>query len=71
MTVNELIAELQVLVAQGHGDLDVVTNCIDESVDTNLIVKTQSRCYWTSEKSWSNREKPTIVLATKEFFDSY
>lgn len=23
MTVNELIAELQVLVAQGHGELDV------------------------------------------------
>lgn len=26
MTVNELIAELQVLVAQGHGELDVAVH---------------------------------------------
>ena len=26
MTVNELIAELQVLVAQGHGELDAVVD---------------------------------------------
>jgi hypothetical protein len=30
MTVNELIAELQVLAAQGHGELDV---CVEESYE--------------------------------------
>ena len=40
MTVNELIAELQVLVAQGHGELDVTTyNHEDDSYDISLEIQ--------------------------------
>tara|TARA_R110002126_G_scaffold5021_7_gene26365 strand:+ start:2678 stop:2944 length:267 start_codon:yes stop_codon:yes gene_type:complete len=38
MTVNELIAELQVLSAQGHGELDVVaTEVGDCGSDTTIL----------------------------------
>lgn len=39
MTVNELIAELQVLAAEGHGELDVISSIAYESGhSTNIRV---------------------------------
>lgn len=66
MTVNELIAELQVLSAQGHGELDVVMTKTDDYgleeettkiklhlVSTELLKSSNwhIKNYWKTEKN--------------------
>lgn len=47
MTVNELIAELQVLVAQGHGELDVLIENHDYAKFDKVtgVMPVKSHCY--------------------------
>ena len=48
MTVNELIAQLQVLSAQGHGELDVAVyipyDCGNEYWTANTSVEVNDEC---------------------------
>ena len=46
MTVNELIAELQVLSAQGHGEVDVCVQDDDGDMVTHLTVIRHSGRYY-------------------------
>ena len=59
-TVNELIAELQALSAQGHGELDVVGteigDCGDETTMLSLELRTLDHqwhdSYWKPLSNW-------------------
>lgn len=59
MTVNELIAELQILVAQGHGELDVR---LENSEDISKIICYPARATEARLTAWDSSIPPYILL---------
>ena len=67
MTVNELIAELQVLAAQGYGELDVAIykddwNCWTTDIEPTYFKPTAPEFGYTFEEE--QIVKPHIIIDT-------
>ena len=66
MTVNELIAELQVLVAQGHGELDIVIADHEQDLMSSIEVELHKdkRRYYSYTEGYGYRPelKPCVEL---------
>lgn len=63
MTVNELIAELQVLVAQGHGEDIVTSTDKDYELCSDIKILPMKGYYWNKTQSWMTEPKPVLIIA--------
>ncbi len=63
MTVNELITELQVLVAQGYGELNV---CLENSEDISTVICYPAKVAETGLSGWDSTISPYILLQSSK-----